>query len=180
MALKNINLAQTDIKSAMEHTGSAFGDGAHRLRCEERSNLTRGVIDVASMERTGFAFGKPCDSTSASVSPCVSSVTASPCVSKTPKATLSRDAIEQTDTSERVIIDETDVTSDVPITAFNTEHLNLGDVKLTAGRHRLEAEASLSEQTAFDCWLLTKGDFTPNGVNLPDQNEQKHPVSIHS
>ncbi len=35
MALKNINLAQTDIKSAMEHT-------------VERTGETRGVIDVAS------------------------------------------------------------------------------------------------------------------------------------
>jgi len=50
--------------------------------------------------------------------------------------------------------------------------LNLGDVKLAAGRHRLEAEASMAEQTAFDCWLLTKGDFAPNGVNMPDQKDE--------
>ena len=46
---------------------------------------------------------------------------------------------------------------------------NLGHVQLDAGKHRLEIETPQAEGTAFDCWLLTKGDFTPRGASKPDQ-----------
>ena len=45
--------------------------------------------------------------------------------------------------------------------------VNLGNVQLTAGKHRFEAETLQSEQTTFDCWLLTKVGFTPNGISKP-------------
>ncbi|MFC1719026.1 hypothetical protein ACFL6S_35570 [Candidatus Poribacteria bacterium] len=50
--------------------------------------------------------------------------------------------------------------------------LNLGDVQLTAGKHRFAVETSHADQTAFDCWLLTKGDFTPNGISKPSDNRK--------
>ena len=99
----------------MEQTGVLKSHRRMLGACRvEHTGETRGVISRAiareetSMERTGFAFGKPCDSTSAScgaqalpsamehtgetfaVSPCVSSVTASPCASSaTPSASIS-------------------------------------------------------------------------------------------
>jgi len=45
--------------------------------------------------------------------------------------------------------------------------LNLGDLQLTAGKHSFEIETPQSEDTAFDCWLLTKWSFMPDGINKP-------------
>jgi hypothetical protein len=47
--------------------------------------------------------------------------------------------------------------------------LKVGDVQLAAGRHTLEALGTPEEGHAFsvDCWLLTRGEFTPHGIDKP-------------
>ncbi len=53
---------------------------------------------------------------------------------------------------------------------------NLDNVQLSAGKHRLEVETPHAEQTTFDCWLLTKDDFVPDGVNMPEMGMPAKPV----
>ncbi len=50
--------------------------------------------------------------------------------------------------------------------------LNLGDVQLTAGKHRFDVETSQADEAAFDCWLLIQGKFVPDGINKPDEKDR--------